>query len=136
MISVDSNVILSALNTRDANCGQARRALANTLPATVHVISPPVHAELNASADIVQIQGWLNANRIGVLWPMPEWVWTRAGQAFFAYAKSRRGGALPRRILADFLIAAHAEHHGADILTFDSTIYAAVFPDLNVIVPT
>ena len=34
----------------------------------------------------------------------------------------------PRRIAADFLIAAYAEHHRAAVLTFDAAVYRAVFP--------
>ena len=48
-------------------------------------------------------------------------------------AEKRRGGVLPRRILANFVIAAHAEYPDLAMLTFDETIYNAVFSDLTVV---
>jgi len=46
---------------------------------------------------------------------------------------SRRKGGLPRRTLADFLIAAHAEYHGLGVMSFDDTVFTAVFPGLRLI---
>jgi predicted nucleic acid-binding protein len=37
-------------------------------------------------------------------------------------------GKRARRILADFLIGAHALHHGYGLLTFDDRRYPAAFP--------
>jgi hypothetical protein len=44
-----------------------------------------------------------------------------------------RGGSLPRRLVADFVIAAHAEEHGLGVMSFDDTVYKAVFPGLRLI---
>ncbi len=128
MISLDTNVIFSALNTEDGNRRAARAALGAAAAADVLVISPPVYTELRASSSWQFIESWLTASQISTLWEMPPPVWTRAGQAFRAYADLRRDRTLPRRIAADFLIAAHAEHHGVSVLTFDETVYEAVFP--------
>ena len=57
-------------------------------------------------------------------------------------APFRRGGKgrgldsrnlLPRRILADFLIGAHALRNGFPLLTLDDRIYRAAFPGLIVV---
>jgi predicted nucleic acid-binding protein len=55
-----------------------------------------------------------------------------AGTSFGDYARQRRSGKLPRRLIADFLVAAHAAHHGLRVLTFDRTVYDAMFPHLLV----
>ena len=57
-----------------------------------------------------------------------------AGRAFQAYAEWRRKqrdrGA--RRILADFLIGAHASANGYRLLTLDDGLYRAAFPALAI----
>ncbi|WP_293912310.1 PIN domain-containing protein [Deinococcus sp.] len=131
LISLDTNIIFSTLNLGDANHAVAR-ALVGQMGATeLMILSPPVFTELCASKTWLQIEGWLNLSGIEVIWEMPPAVWERAGQTFRAYADQRRNRVLPRRIAADFLIAAHAEHHGASLLTFDDTVYQAVFPDVK-----
>ncbi|MGZ4890608.1 MAG: hypothetical protein ACXWBH_15610 [Candidatus Angelobacter sp.] len=39
----------------------------------------------------------------------------------------------PRRILADFLIGAHASHRGYRLLTLDDHLYPSAFSSLTVI---
>jgi predicted nucleic acid-binding protein len=69
-------------------------------------------------------------------WRLDEVVWRAAGRAFRGYAsrreKERPPG--PRRILADFLIGAHAFHRGYRLLTIskDERIYRAAFPGLKI----
>jgi predicted nucleic acid-binding protein len=58
-----------------------------------------------------------------------EAIWRIAARAFQAYAgRRKRVDSRPRRILADFLIGAHALHHGYGLLTFDDFLYRAAFP--------
>lgn len=63
-------------------------------------------------------------------------MWRLAGEAYAAYAERRRRshGGHPRRLLADFLIGAHAQGVGS-LLTRDLGIYRASFPHLAVIAP-
>ncbi|PZA06038.1 MULTISPECIES: type II toxin-antitoxin system VapC family toxin [unclassified Meiothermus] len=133
MISLDTNVIFSALNPADLHHTRARRLLREHGAAEVLVLSPVVYAELMASSDAAGIRLFLQKAQITTLWEMPQAVWEAAGRAFGQYARLRRGGVLPRRILADFLIAAHAEHHGLEVMSFDDAIYAEVFPELRLI---
>src|SRR5207302_3822625 len=58
-----------------------------------------------------------------------------AGRAFQQYVARRRKqlDSGPRRILADFLIGAHALHHGFRLLTLDDRLYRAAFPRLAVL---
>jgi predicted nucleic acid-binding protein len=133
MISLDTNVIFSALNPADVHHAQARRLLSEYGALEALVLSPVVHAELMASADAPGIRMFLQKAQIATLWEMPQAVWEAAGRAFGQYAQLRRSGRLPRRILADFLIAAHAEHHRLGVMSFDDTVYTAVFPSLRLI---
>jgi predicted nucleic acid-binding protein len=70
---------------------------------------------------------------IHVDWDLDEEVWRVAGTANQAFSERRRrqnlGG--PRRILADFLIGAHALVNGYTLLTLDQRHYRAAFPKLK-----
>lgn len=76
---------------------------------------------------------FLERAAVDVLWEMPDVVWERAGRAMGEYARMRRSGALPRRVVADFLIGAHAEHHGLVLATFDRVVCEAVFGGVRLI---
>ena len=70
---------------------------------------------------------------VAIDWDLGELVWRSAGQAFHSYAERRRkqrdSGA--RRILADFLIGAHAHARGYRLLILDERLYKAAFPTLR-----
>ena len=57
--------------------------------------------------------------------------WKRAGQAQAAYAQRRQtsGGGLPRRILTDFLVGAHASVGGYSLFTLNTRDYGD-FPEV------
>jgi predicted nucleic acid-binding protein len=133
VISLDSNIVFSAFNANDSNHLRAVKLISEHAALEGLVISPIVFAELNASAVRTKLIQFLEDCEISVLWDVPEITWERAGIAFGEYAKKRLGGVLPRRLLADFLIGAHAEHHNLKIMTFDSTAYTAVFSTLELI---
>jgi predicted nucleic acid-binding protein len=121
---------------RDSNHSSALALLEAGRQTDALVIAPVVYAELMASDMRGFIQAFLERSAIPVLWLLPPEVWERAGIAFGEYARMRRGGRLARRLVADFLIAAHAEHHDLKVMTFDSTVYKAVFPQLTVLGPS
>lgn len=133
MISVDSNLIFSAIEPGDVNHAAALQRLGTAGQEDTLVIYPVVYAELMASTVRDFIRVFLQRAEITTLWAMPESVWKRAGTAFGDYAGLRRGGSLPRRIVADFLITAHAEHHKLSVLTFDDTVFASVFPNVQLV---
>jgi predicted nucleic acid-binding protein len=132
MISIDSNVIQSALNPHDVNHTRALNAL-NAHATQPFCISPFVRTELRASGSWLAIAAWCKAQSVSVIWDMPEQAWDNAGIAFGRYAAMRRSGQVPRRIVADFLIASHAEHHNLEVMTFDDTVYKAVFSSLTLV---
>jgi predicted nucleic acid-binding protein len=65
---------------------------------------------------------------------LKERIYREAGNAYQKYAERRRkqGTNGPRRILADFLIGAHALVSGYRLLTLDGRMYRASFPKLRV----
>ena len=130
MISLDSNVVLSALNSNDVNHGRALKAL-NQNASQAYCICPVVRAELRASGSWAAIDAWLSLQGVSVLWEMPEAAWDNAGEAFGKYSKLRKTGTWPRRLVADFLIAAHAQFHELEMLTFDDTVFKAGFPSVT-----
>ncbi len=133
MISLDSNIVFSAFNVNDANHTRAVNLISKYAAIEGLIISPMVFAELNASKLRAKLIQFLADCEIEVLWDVPQTIWERAGIAFGEYAKKRLAGILPRRILADFLIGAHAEQHNLKIMTFDLTAYSTVFPALELI---
>jgi predicted nucleic acid-binding protein len=57
------------------------------------------------------------------------------GQGFAAYANRRRksGGGEPKRLLADFIVGAHAARSCDQLLTLDRSRYETSFPDLRLV---
>lgn len=103
-------------------------------------VSAPVYAELVAAPGrgVQAVDAFLLRARIEVDWTMSERVWRVAAVAFRGYAERRRsqpGDPGPRRILADFVIGAHALYSASALLTLDQRIYRAAFPELEVLVP-
>jgi predicted nucleic acid-binding protein len=132
VISLDTNIIQSALEITDVNHALARQAL-EIYDSEAFCVCPIVRAELHASRGWLKIEKWLVTQEVTVIWGMPNTVWDAAGIAFGKYAVLRRGGQTSRRIVADFLIAAHAEHHQLEMLTFDDTVFKSVFPQVTLL---
>ncbi len=129
-------MLLEADNTADLATAQA--ALERASEEGELFISPVVYAELLAGPTIEEafLETFLQDTHIRVEWRMKRQVWKRAAHAYRDYAAHRRqqkGDQGPRRILADFLIGAHAQGHGARLQTFDSGIYRRAFPELSVV---
>jgi predicted nucleic acid-binding protein len=99
-------------------------------------VAAPVFAELVAgpgrSEDFVN--GFFEDTGIAIDWHLDEAIWRSAGRAFRGYAERRRKhrDLAPRRILADFVIGAHAAAHGYRLLTLDERLYRAAFPTLKI----
>ncbi len=95
-----------------------------------------VYAELLASAkaDAAELLSALRSAQIAVDFDLSAEVWSGAGLAFGVHARRRgqAGASGPRRILADFIIGAHAYSIGS-LVTSDAAFYRRAFPDLRVI---
>lgn len=84
------------------------------------------------------VDDFLDRARVEVDWDLDEATWRTAAQAFRAYAerrRARRGDYGPRRILADFVIGAHALHYASALVTLDRGIYREAFPELEILTP-
>jgi predicted nucleic acid-binding protein len=98
-----------------------------------------VYAELlagpGASAD--HLRPFLASTGIGLDPQLDLSVWEAAGRAYGAYAQRRRdsGGGVPRRLLADFVVGAHADQTCAALVTLDPHHYRLGFPGLAVLTP-
>ena len=100
------------------------------------VAAAPVLAELSAAPGRSEkfVGSFFEETGIGVDWELSVQIWRLAGRAFQAYAdrgrKQRDKGA--RRILADFVIGAHAFANGFRLLTLDEGLYRPAFPSLAI----
>lgn len=84
------------------------------------------------------MDAFLSRARVEVDWDLDEETWRAAARAFGNYAERRRiqrGDHGPRRILADFVIGAHALRYASALLTLDQGVYRAAFPELEVLTP-
>ncbi len=137
--AVDTNVFVVLFQADTSEDAQtALQALEEASHQGNLIISPVVYAELVAAPnrDEQFVDGFLKDTRVDVLWDMIPKVWRRAANAYRAYAirrRKRKGDEDPRRILADFLIGAHALDYGARLLTFDKGIYKQSFPGLDLV---
>lgn len=137
MTALDTNVLIDVLWAR-ANARASVEAIANAAEGGPLVAAPAVYAELRAHplGDHEEILAFLGELRVHVSWQLDAQVWRDAGDAFRTYAQRRRGsgGGQPRRLLADFIIGAHALQVGR-LLTSDGAFYRRAFPTLRVVEP-
>jgi len=132
--AVDTNVVVALWDKDRGISLAAQSALDNALNRGALVLSAPVLAELMAAPGRSEtfIDAFLRDTGLTVDWDLDEATWRAAGRAFQKYATRRRAQLPqgPRRILADFLIGAHAVVRGHRLLTLDDRLYRAAFPRL------
>jgi len=135
--ALDTNVIIALWDKDPLISSPSRRALEIAFLGGGLVIAAPVFAELMAAPGRSELflNKFLRETTIMVDWDLGEEVWRTAARAFQAYAERRRkqrdSGA--RRILADFLIGAHAQVRGFRFLTCDERLYRTAFPHLKIV---
>ena len=135
--SIDSNVIAALWNSQDADNVAASRVLSRARKQGNLVVVGPVYSELLAGPlrDEAALDEFFARTGIVVDWEIGEDVWREAGRAYRGYAQRRvrSGSKAPRRILADFVIGAHALLRGFSLLTMDGGHYLAAFPRLTIL---
>jgi predicted nucleic acid-binding protein len=101
------------------------------------VISGPVFVELSAIPGInfARTEKALAESSIAIDFDLGEDVWRLAASTFSSYTTRRRrsGGGSPKRMLADFVIAAHAQLQADRLMTRDANRYKLDFPKLRFI---
>jgi predicted nucleic acid-binding protein len=134
--AIDTNVIVGLWDADETMRRAARNALDAALGRGALVISGVVYAELIAAPGRTEafVDQFCEHAGIRVEWELKERIWRTAGMAFQGYAARRKKhrGVEPRRLLADFLIGAHASVNGYRLLTADSGVYRASFPRLMI----
>jgi len=134
--AIDAN-IFSSIWSKEPAAGEVAERLGMAQQEGALLISPFAFAELHAHPNAKPgfVHTFLEATGVVIDYKMQEQVWSEAGQRFARYAARRRKaiGEGPRRLLADFLIGAHALVGGHTLLTFDHRLYAAAFPKLAII---
>jgi predicted nucleic acid-binding protein len=134
--AIDTNVV-SALWDKDAVLSlAAQTALEKAFRRGGLVVAAPVFSELMAAQGRTEsfVTSFFEETGIAIDWELSESAWRSAGRAFQSYAERRRKqrdkGA--RRILANFLLGAHALTSGYRLLTLDKGMYGAAFPGLTI----
>jgi predicted nucleic acid-binding protein len=134
--AVDTNVVIALWDKDPTLSSAAERALDAAFNRGALVAAAPVFAELIAAPGRGEafVGSFFEDTGIAIDWEMTEQVWRLAGRAFQAYAERRRKqrDAGARRILADFVIGAHAAANGSRLLTLDDRLYRSSFPALAI----
>ena len=135
--ALDTNVLVALWDRDDTLNSAAQAALDDAFARGKLIISGAVFAELLAFPRRTEafLDQFLKDTGITVDWTTDESIWRVAGKAFQKYANRRQKQKVgsPRRILADFLIGAHALEKGYGLLTLDDGIYRAAFPKLQIV---
>jgi len=134
--AIDSNILVALWDADDTLHRSARQLLEEASETGQLVISGLVYAELLAAPGRSEefLDRFCEETGIRIEWELKERVCREAGNAYQKYAERRRkqGTNGSRRILADFLIGAHALVSGYRLLTLDGRMYRASFPKLRV----
>ena len=134
--AIDTNVVIALWDKDPTLSLAAQSALEAAFNRGTLVAAAPVFAELIAAPGRSEefVDSFFEETGIGVDWELPEQIWRLAGRAFQAYADRRRKqrDAGARRILADFVIGAHAVANGCRLLTLDDRLYRSSFPTLAI----
>lgn len=134
--AVDTNVVIALWDKDPGLSLAAQNALEAAFNRGTLVAAAPVFAELMAAPGRTEafVGSFFEETGIALDWELGEQVWRSAGRAFRAYADRRRKqrDIGTRRILADFLIGAHAVANGYRLLTLDDRLYRTSFPALTI----
>ncbi len=128
--AVDTAILLDVLVNNPEHAERSEALLIQAYEQGSLIISPVVYAELVPQArDRQELDGWLHQTAIHVVPLTVEHGYT-AGIAHAAY---RKAGGKRERILADFLIGAHAQHEANRLLTRDRGFYRRYFSRLTIL---
>lgn len=134
--AIDTNIIVALWDADDMLHRTARELLNTAQGRGPLVICGVVYAELLGAPGRTEafIDRFCEEAGIAVEWELGEKSWrvAAAAQSYAARRRKQRDTG-PRRILADFLIGAHALVNGYKLLTLDGRMYEATFPRLGIV---
>ncbi|MBI3323938.1 MAG: PIN domain-containing protein [Candidatus Omnitrophica bacterium] len=134
--AVDTNVLLDLL-LQDPSFGtRSEEALRDASKQGALIICDVVYAELaGLFPSQAALEAFLRETSIQLKSSSPEILW-KAGELWRRFCLDRpRQTAIARRIIADFLIGAHAMLQAEQFLTRDKDFYRAVFSGLRLAHP-
>lgn len=131
--AIDTNILLDLLVPNERFYDASVRALEDADSSGSLVICDLVYAELSIQfATQRECDAFLESSEIRVE-PLRREAHFLAGRVWRMY---RQQGGRRTRILADFLIGAHAQTQATRLLTRDRGFYRRLFPSLDLIDPT
>jgi hypothetical protein len=133
--ALDTNILSAILSNEPAAAAIARQ-LNRARADGALLLAPAVYSELlahpNASESFVN--HFLEDTGIAVDFLLTQAVWVEAGRRFARYARRRRSGhGQPKRLLADFIIGAHALLQADRLITLDPSRFKQDFPELKLL---
>jgi|SRR5665213_499841 len=132
--AVDTN-ILSALWSGEPLASRVSEVLDQAASDGGLVVCAAVYAELLAhpKAKLDFVDDFFASTGISIDFDLGEPVWREASARSAKYATRRRAsrGGRAKRLLADFIVGAHALLRADRLLTLDQSRYSRDFPDLK-----
>jgi predicted nucleic acid-binding protein len=132
--ALDTNIV-SALWSNESSASAIAKRLGNAKQDGAVLISGVVYCELLAypNATEAYVNGFGSDTGITVDLQLQDAAWIEAGRRFANYSARRRKSKAesPKRLLADFLIGAHALMQADRLMTLDSRRYRQDFPELR-----
>ncbi len=132
--SIDTN-ILSALWSNEPGASGIAIRLGEAKEAGAILVSGVVYAELLAYPKATEafLNDFFEQTGIVKDLRLQDGVWVEAGRRFAKYSNRRRRakGGDPKRLLADFLVGAHALLQADRLMTLDPGRYKQDFPELR-----
>ncbi len=126
--AVDTNVLLDVLLPSDKHGPQSREWLSIAYDAGAIIVCDIVYAELVPSTGCRDVLDHALRETGATLSPIDSSIAYEAGLRWMRY---RRSGGPRARIVADFLIGAHAIATADAFLTRDRGFYSTYFPELK-----
>ena len=134
--ALDTN-ILSALLTGESGALWVAKTLKACEKEGSLVICGAVYCEASANPYVSKggVDELLTEEGIAVDWHSSRDVWRHAAETFRDYARRRQSscGGVPRRLLADFIIGAHAALYAERLFTFDTSLFKTYYPGVPLI---
>jgi predicted nucleic acid-binding protein len=131
--AIDTNVLLDILISNADFCDAATQAIEESASLGSLVICDLVYAELCVHfARQEECDDFLGSNEIRVE-PLTRAAHFAASRVWQEY---RRQGGRRTRILADFVVGAHAQLQANRLLSRDRGFYQRLFPTLNLVDPS